>query len=91
MNQCSNNIASELSIYDDLMMAGEHLANKAHDMEVMRRYMGLKTQLEEKIVDEQYESVIFLRNAYLFEGLSIAVFIVAAPHIPPKKTAMLNL
>ena len=70
MNEHSNNIANELAIYDDLMMAGEHLANKAHDMEVMRRYMGLKTQLEEKIVDEEYEDDnIFLRNAYLFEGL----------------------
>ena len=69
MNEHSNNIANELAIYDDLMMAGEHLANKAHDMEVMRRYMGLKTQLEEKIVDEEYESIIYLRNAYLFEGL----------------------
>ena len=69
MNEHSNKIANELAIYDGLMMAGENLANKAHDMEVMRRYMGLKTQLEEKIVDEEYESVIFLNNAYLFEGL----------------------
>ena len=77
MKEFSNDVANELAIYDDLIMAGENLANKAHDMEVIRRYIGLKTQIEEKIVEEQFEAfhvVIYLDSAYLFEGWSGKIY-----------------
>ena len=67
----SNDVANELAIYDDLMMAGENLANKAHDMDAVRRYVGLESQLEEKIVDERFESNFAVTSAYLVNGMGI--------------------
>ena len=76
MKEFSNDVANELATYDDLMMAGENLANNAHDMDVMRLYLGFKAQLEEKIIDERFETmhnVIYLDYAYLSEGDRVGV------------------
>lgn len=68
VNKFSDSVATEITVFTDLMMAAEFLVNKAHDMEVLRRYGGLKSQLEEKVVDERFESFFGIKRVYLRKG-----------------------